>query len=108
MSAFRASGDDAVEAGLEVALAAQTDDLVGHLPALKSSNVGMARTLYWPASAWLLSMFTLPILTRPSYSVGQLVQNRRDHLARAAPLGPEIHQHRRGGLEHFLREVLFC
>src|ERR1051326_5804084 len=38
------------------------------MPSLKISNVGIARMPNLPASAWLSSTFTLPILSLPSYS----------------------------------------
>src|SRR5690606_16907694 len=37
--------------------------------------------------------------------LGELVDDRRDHLARAAPFGPEVHQDRLLGLQHGAVEI---
>ena len=42
----------------------------------------------------LASMSSLATVSLPVVLLGDLVQHRREHLARAAPLGPEIDQHR--------------
>src|SRR5207344_2190333 len=39
---------------------------------------------------------------------GDLVDDRSDHLAGPAPLGPEIDQHRRFGLQHLCLEVVIA
>ena len=50
------------------------------------------------------STLSLTILTLPLSDLGNLFEGGRDHLARAAPLRPEIHHHRFAGLEHVLIE----
>ena len=37
---------------------------------------------------------------------GEFIEQRRDHLARTAPFGPEIHQHGRGGLQDLLLKII--
>ena len=37
---------------------------------------------------------------------GQFIQHGRDHLARPAPFGPEIHQHGRGGFQGFRFKIV--
>ena len=64
------------------------------LPFLKSMSVGMPRMPYLGGVD----------LEPPRVLGGDLVERRRDHLARAAPLRPVVHQDRGLGLEDFLLE----
>ena len=38
--------------------------------------------------------------------VGELINHRPDHFTGAAPFGPEINKHRRGGLKYFGVEII--
>ena len=60
----------------------------GLLPPLNSISVGMPRMPYWAGVFWLSSMFSFGHLQFAGVFLGHFVQDRRDHLARTAPLGP--------------------
>ena len=65
----------------------------------------MAITPNFIAVRWLSSVLSLAKPTLPSYSVGQLLDDRGDGAAGAAPGGPEVDQHRLLGLEHLGVEI---
>ena len=62
-------------------------------PSLNRISVGMLITSNRRVTSRLSSMLSLAISILPACSVGDLLQHRGDHLARAAPLRPEVHQH---------------
>ena len=51
-----------------------------------------------------VSMLILATVSLSLYSVGDLIEDRRDHLAGPTPLGPEIEKNGLVGLEHVLAE----
>ena len=59
-------------------------------PSLKTISVGMLMTSKRRAMSGLSSTLSLAILSLPALLVGDLVEDRGDHLARTAPLGPEV------------------
>lgn len=72
-------------------------------PFLMNKIVGMLRTAYCTAIALFESTSHLPIVTLPSYSPGQFVDDRSDHPAGAAPFGPEIDYQRLARIEQSLQ-----
>ena len=62
------------------------------VPFLNRISVGMPRMPNFGGVCGFSSMLSFAILTRPWYSRGDLVEDRGDHLAGSAPLGPEIEQ----------------
>ena len=60
-----------------------------------SRSVGIARMPYFGGERLLLVNVDLADLDLAVVFVGKLVEERRDHFARAAPFRPEIHEHGR-------------
>ena len=60
----------------------------------------MLRMPYFEGVIGFSSRFIFGDRHLPLKLAGELLQNRPDHFARAAPLRPEIDQHRAGGLQH--------
>src|ERR1041385_4909789 len=90
------SRSDAVELGLEVALAAQADDLIGHFAALENQES-------WDGADAVLSSQALEVVDVELGDLdlaivfgGELVQDGGDHFAGTAPFGPEVDQHWHG------------
>src|ERR1035441_1291312 len=106
MVATTASDGYAIEAGLEIAFAAQADHLICHLTLMKKQES-------WNRTDTILRG-QLPVLIHVHFADldlsvvlrGEFIQNRSDHFAGAAPLRPEIYQHGSGGLQHFGCKVL--
>ena len=71
-------------------------------PPLNTIRVGMPRTPYLDGSGRVFVDVDLDDLHVAAKLVGQFFQRRADHLARAAPLSPEIHDHGGVGLEHIV------
>ena len=69
-------------------------------PFLKIISVGIDMIPYLAAVFGFSSTLSLTILTLLAEGAGDLLERRRDHPAGAAPLGPEIDDHRAGGLQH--------
>ncbi len=68
-------------------------------PSLNSIRVGMPRMPYLAGTSRFSSTFIFAIAELAVVVLRDLVQDRRDHLARAAPLGPVVDQDRRAGLD---------
>ena len=69
-------------------------------PFLNSIIVGMPRTPYLRRRLRVLVDIDLGDRHLAGHLGGEFVEERRDHLARAAPLGPEIDEDRLLGAEH--------
>src|SRR5213593_890044 len=69
------------------------------LPCLKSISVGMPRMPYFFGISWFSSTLTLATLSL-RILLGDLVEHGGDRLARAAPFGPVVDQHRDLGFKH--------
>ena len=54
---------------------------------------------------WFSSMLSLATLSLPPYSFGDLLEHRGNHLARPAPLGPVVDQHRTAAFQYLLFET---
>ena len=65
-------------------------------PAITATTIGMLCTWSAALSCGLASTSTLASTHAPSASAGQLLQHRAELLARPAPLGPQIQDHRHG------------
>ena len=73
-------------------------------PSLNRIRVGMLITSKRRVTSRLSSMFSLPICELARLLLGDLLEHRGDHLARAAPFGPEVHQDRDvGGLDMLVK-----
>ena len=72
--------------------------------------VGMEAMPKRSASSRSSSMLTLTSLSAAGLLLDDAVEDRGDGVARATPLGPEVHEHRGLALDHFLLErvVLDC
>src|ERR1035438_5398153 len=84
------SGGYAVDAGLEVAFAAQADHLVRHLALMKQQKGGNSPDAVLGRQALVLVDVHLADLDPSIVLRGQFIQHGPDHLAWAAPLRPEI------------------
>jgi hypothetical protein len=87
------TGDDSVEAGLEILLGLQAHGLLDHLTALEEQQGGDGADSELTGQVLIVVDVDLGDLGLAGVFGGQLVENRTEHLARAAPLGPKIHQH---------------
>ena len=100
------SGAQLIEPGLEVLLALQPDNLIHDLAVLEEQqrrdgvDAKLDREVLMVVNVDLADLHLAVVLG------SQFVENRRDHLARAAPLGPEINEDGLGGLDHFLVKVV--
>jgi hypothetical protein len=99
------SGRDAVKAGLEIALAARANDLVGDLAFIEQQQGGNGANAVLGGERLVFVNVHFADFHLAIVFVGQLVEERRDHFARAAPLGPEIHEHGQWRLQNLLREI---
>jgi len=95
---------DAVKAGFEIPLAAQTDDLVSHLAFIKQEQRRYGANAVFGGDPLLFIDVNLDDFDPALVFISQLIQNRRDHFAGPAPLRPEINKHGRRRLNHFLGE----
>ena len=103
--ARRHSSCDAVEAGFEVALAAQTDDLVGDLAVMeKQKRWNCANAIFAPERLLKVNVHFTDFHAA-SVFVSEFIQNGRDHFARAAPFGPKINEDGHGRFQNFLGEI---
>jgi hypothetical protein len=93
--------DGFVEAGLQIAFAFRANHLFGNLTILDDEQGWNRADTKLRGEAL---MFVNVDLTDFNFALkfrGKLIKDGGDHLARAAPFRPEIHEHGRGGLERF-------
>ena len=93
---------------LEVALAARADNLLGDLALVEQQQRGDGADAVLRGERLLLVNVDLADFHLAVVFVGELVEQRRDHFARTAPFGPEIHEHGRWRLQDLLRKILLC
>ena len=74
-------------------------------PFLNSISVGIDMMPYFGGRLRVLVDVELHDLDLAVHRAGDLFQRGRDHAARAAPFGPEIHHDRLGALEHLGLEI---
>src|SRR5260221_14044225 len=99
------SGRETIEAGLEIAFAAQANQLLCHLSLFEKEQ---SRNRTDPVlSGQFLEFIDVHLADSDSAIVllGQFVKNRGERLTRATPLGPKIHQDGIGRLQNFGQEV---
>lgn len=95
------SSDGAVEARLQVALALGADHLLGNLTVLDDEQCRNRAHTELRGEALMFINVHFADLDLALVFTGEFVENGRDHLARTAPFGPEIHEHRGAGLQSF-------
>jgi hypothetical protein len=101
-----ASGGDAVEAGFEIALAAQADNLIGNLALMKEEQGRDGADAILGCQGLLLVNVHFANSDAAIVLLGQLIQNRYQSAARAAPFSPEINEDGCAGFKDFFGEVL--
>jgi hypothetical protein len=70
------------------------DDLIGYLSALEDQKRGDAANVELARGLDVFIDVELDDLQFPGMFLGNFFYRRRQHMARAAPIGPEIHHHR--------------
>ena len=99
------SNRHAIEAGLEVVLAAQADNLFGYLALIEKEQGGDGANAVFGSDALLVVNVDLADADFAVVFVGEFIEDRRDHFAWAAPFSPKVHKDGRFRLEHFLGEI---
>src|SRR5579872_3514322 len=79
------------------------DDLIRHLPALENQKRGDPANVVSPGGIDVLVHVQLHYFQLAGIVVGDLRHRGREHMARAAPIRPEVHHYRLGiaGVDHF-------
>src|SRR5437016_11518186 len=90
---------------LELLLRSGADLTRGFLAVLEHHQGGDRHDSIFRGGSGVLVDVELDDLDLAAERAGDLLQGRRDHLARAAPFGPEIDHHRARGLEHLGLEI---
>src|SRR6266404_461412 len=98
---------DFFETGLEIAFATQADNLVGDLALAKQEQSGNGPNAIFGGESLFVVNIDFYDLDAALVFLGQLVEDRANHLTRTAPFGPEINENRRRGLKHFCRKIFF-
>ena len=96
-----ALSSDLIEAVFQIALALEANDLLGNLPVLKQQQGWDGANAILGGQALFVIDIDLADFDPPIVFVSQLIEDRRDHLAGAAPFGPKIDQNRRRRFQHF-------
>ena len=96
----RASAD-AIEAGLEVAFALQPDHLVHHLALVEHQHRRDGADAVLAGQTGMVVDVDLADPGLVGIFAGNFVDQGAEHFARAAPLGPKIHEHGHGGEKDF-------
>src|SRR3954447_12744593 len=102
-----ASGQDlqvALEGAQDGCLRLRTDDRLDHLAALEHGHGRDRHDLVVARSTGVLVDVELDDVELVAVLAGDLLEHGRDHLARAAPLRPEVDQHGLVALQHVTRE----
>ena len=94
------SGQLLIDEGCELRLAHGADFRGRQLAALENHQGRDAADAEFGRDVTVVVHIHLGDLKFALVSVGDFVQNRRDHFARATPLGPKVDHHRLAGLEH--------
>ncbi len=95
------SGRNAVEAGFEFAFAAQSHDLLSHLPLMKEKQRRNGMHAILRRQPLIVLDVDLADLHPAAVFLGEFIQNRAKCLAGTTPFGPEINHDGRGGINHF-------
>ena len=95
-----------VEAGFELTLAFQTDNLLRDLALLEEEQRGNGLDAVFRGQGLLLINVHFADPDPASVFFGQLIQNGPEHFAGTAPFRPEINQDRCGRLEDFSGKIL--
>ena len=83
----------------------RADDLVGDLAVVEEQQGGNGADAVFGGQRLMFVNVDLADFHLAIVFVGEFIQQRRDHLARAAPFGPEIHEHGRWRLQDLLRKI---
>ena len=97
---------DAVEGGFEIAFAFGTAKLVDDLAAFKEEERGQGVDAVLGGQILLFVGIHFADFDFTIIFGGELIQERRDHFAGAAPFRPEVHHDRLGRLQNFFRKIL--
>src|SRR5258708_23770709 len=98
--------DEFVEAGPEIALAAEADNLFGHLAVLEQEKRGNGAYAVFGGEGLMLIDVHLADVHAAGILVGEFVEDGGDHFAGTAPFRPEINEHGAGGFNDFLLKVI--
>src|SRR5260221_10087274 len=101
-----AGSDEFIEAGPEIALAGQADDLFGELAVLEEEKRGDGADAVFGGEGLVLIDVNLADARATGIFVGEFVEDGSDHFAGAAPFSPEINQDWAGGFQDFLLKVI--
>src|SRR5947207_501246 len=94
-----------LEPAEQVLLARHADDLITELAVLEKEERGDRPDVVFHREALVLVDVHFRDLHRARFFLRDLVDERRDHFAWAAPFGPEIDQHGLRALSYFLVKI---
>src|SRR5688572_21635690 len=94
-----------LQAAEQILLARHPDDLIPELAILEKEERRNRAHVVLHREALVLIDVHLGHFDRSRLLLGDFVEKRRDHFARAAPFGPEIDQHRLLALGYFLVKI---